>query len=82
MSISDAMNLRRIYFYAGRGIAQNVWDRPAVELKTPPDLGFPFVDVDYEPSLQCYQVRPTAADKIRDMTADERKACSAYLAKL
>lgn len=82
MSISDACGLRRIYFYAGRGVAQAVWDRPAMELKVAPDLGFPFVEIDYEPAAKCFQVRRKERGELVEMTAAERKACSEFLDKL
>ncbi len=82
MSICEAMNLRRIYWYSGHGVAQSVWDKPAVHLEVPPDLGFKFVEIDYEPALQVFQVRPTITEQVRDMTPHERTACAEYLRKL
>ncbi len=75
----DACGLRRIYFYRGHGVAQSRWDGPIVHLEAAPDLGFPFVELDFEPSLQVFQVRPTNQDSLRDMVAQERAACVEYL---
>jgi hypothetical protein len=81
MSIVDSTGLKRIYWYAGHGIAQFHWDAPALELKAPPDLGFPFVELDYESGI-CAQVRQTPANATREMTAFEITACQEYLRRL
>jgi hypothetical protein len=81
MSIIDSLSMPRLYFYRGHGVAQYAFDKPAIELKVPPDLGFAFVEIDYERGI-CAQLRATAHDQIRDMTQAESDACLAYLKAL
>jgi hypothetical protein len=81
MSIADSMGLRRIYWYAGHGIAQNHWDQPAMELTAPPELGFPFYELDFEVGI-CAEIRQTAGDKRREMYPAEITACNEWLRRL
>jgi hypothetical protein len=81
MSIVDSTGLQRIYWYAGRGIAQFKWDAPAIELKAPPDLGFTFSELDYESGI-CAQIRPSPKEPTRDMQPHEMTACQEYLRRL
>lgn len=81
VSITESCCMPRLYFYRGRGVAQYAFDKPAVELTTAPDLGFAFVEVDFEP-LVCRQLRPSASEPVRDMTPTEIAACLAYLKAL
>lgn len=81
MSIVDSTGLKRIYWYAGHGIAQFNRNSPALQLKVPPDLGFPFAEIDYEPGI-CAQIRPKPTEPTREMTGDEISACDKFLTRL
>lgn len=69
----------RLSFYNGCGVAK--FDGRRRVLLSPPPLGFSFVEIDYAPRV-CQQVRPTAAEPVREMYPAEVAACVKFVCSI
>jgi hypothetical protein len=74
--MSDQLYLTRLRWSNGAGIAKSCGRR--VVLTAPPALGFPFYSLDFSPGV-CEQIRSEPWSELRELFADERAACLAYL---